>query len=999
MRVEMTELKTSNRWIPNKYLRLIFSLIFMGSLVGLCLFAIIARSNSSSVHFSISPVENLLNEDGTLKLNTGFVGTLDLYGWDVKLDSKRGPVLVRRNAQTQEPSLNLSKYYSSRFLTTASDTSPTNEWSSLSNGGLNGAVRSIVVMRNELYVGGLFNATADEAVTNLNGIAKYSGGQWSALPNNGLAGVVYTMLVVGNELYVGGVFDMTGDGSIKDLGCLAKYSDGTWIPVVDKSHFKVCTSTGGTIVRALAFMNGDLYIGGILSPGSSIVKYRDQEFLSLAHNGLDGYVNALTVMGDNLIVAGNFSRTGDFKLSLHNIAKYSNETWSALSNGGLDGGDINALAVMNDDLYVGGSFDRTYEQAVELVDGIAKYSGGEWSALNSMGIEGGAGGISNIMTVGTDLYIGGGFYGYYGEQPPYLSYVAKYSNGAWSALSNDKGIYNKIKDPVFALAMLDGNLIAGGEFDNIADDYKTHYLSHIGFLKNSSLSFCPVVASSKNAVDSDGDGLLDCWETNGYDANGDGILDVDLPAMGADPNHKDIFVQIDYMVAQGHSHEPLPEAIKRVVDMFDRSPVSNNPDHKTGIHLHVDFGQDAPLTWGKTSKWGALSRSKPIAEQQYIVACTGDIKNHNYVWDEFYKIKNQNFPAERSQIFHYNIWAHSLCPQSNDGGLSPAPGRDFIVAQGDNWSYLNNLKQAGAFMHELGHNLGLCHGGPKMSSDSSTPCSGDVNIDRKPNYFSVMNDSFAYNGLIINNQDGNYDYSPFEGISSLNENALDEINGIDGKNQFSPIQIYGTIYLCNSIIKSVMQVNSRIDWNCDNMYSSNIPPFDINGDSTFSTLNSYSDWANLILHTNSISAASALTEVIGSVSDDISLDLAKEPRLYDVAINAPFKVNLRPGNSTTLGISVINFGTNDDVYTITYTAEYDWLDHTKFPLSLEVASHITKTVPITVHVPDNISPGTENKIIISASSHGNPNVEGGTRIVVTVTPGAVTPVFLPLIRK
>jgi hypothetical protein len=36
-------------------------------------------------------------------------------------------------------------------------------------------------------------------------------------------------------------------------------------------------------------------------------------------------------------------------------------------------------------------------------------------------------------------------------------------------------------------------------------------------------------------AETDGDGLLDSWETNGLDADGDGTIDVDLPAMGADP--------------------------------------------------------------------------------------------------------------------------------------------------------------------------------------------------------------------------------------------------------------------------------------------------------------------------------------------------------------------------------------------------------------------------------------------------------------------------------
>src|SRR5688572_18708293 len=56
--------------------------------------------------------------------------------------------------------------------------------------------------------------------------------------------------------------------------------------------------------------------------------------------------------------------------------------------------------------------------------------------------------------------------------------------------------------------------------------------------------------ASLAALDTDGDSLPDTWETNGYDANGDGVIDVDLPALGADPQHKDLFVEMDYMAGR-----------------------------------------------------------------------------------------------------------------------------------------------------------------------------------------------------------------------------------------------------------------------------------------------------------------------------------------------------------------------------------------------------------------------------------------------------------------
>lgn len=54
--------------------------------------------------------------------------------------------------------------------------------------------------------------------------------------------------------------------------------------------------------------------------------------------------------------------------------------------------------------------------------------------------------------------------------------------------------------------------------------------------------------------DSDGDGLLDAWERNGYDDNGDGTVDVDLPAMGANPHRKDLFLEIDEIAHTSNWH-------------------------------------------------------------------------------------------------------------------------------------------------------------------------------------------------------------------------------------------------------------------------------------------------------------------------------------------------------------------------------------------------------------------------------------------------------------
>ena len=101
------------------------------------------------------------------------------------------------------------------------------------------------------------------------------------------------------------------------------------------------------------------------------------------------------------------------------------------------------------------------------------------------------------------------------------------------------------------------------------------------------------------SVDTDGDGLLDIWETEGLTVTVGGVTEfVNLPAMGAHPQIKDIFVEIDYMKHLTHTHQPMPEAIASVVTAFANAPVTNTGVITTGIRLHVDYGRNAPLTYG-----------------------------------------------------------------------------------------------------------------------------------------------------------------------------------------------------------------------------------------------------------------------------------------------------------------------------------------------------------------------------------------------------------------
>ncbi|MFI5735978.1 M66 family metalloprotease [Kribbella sp. NPDC051587] len=316
----------------------------------------------------------------------------------------------------------------------------------------------------------------------------------------------------------------------------------------------------------------------------------------------------------------------------------------------------------------------------------------------------------------------------------------------------------------------------------------------------------PAVSQAVLATDTDGDSLPDIWETNGYDANGDGVVDVNLKAMGADPKKKDLFVEMDYMDGRLAS----VAALDRIVQVFAQAPVSN-PNGTTGIKIHLDAGSAR----GTAYNLGGGN----------LVAYDNDL---NPSATQTNAIKNANFAAARKAIFHYMLWADSYDNNCSSGQAFNIPNDTFIVTVGQrcNWNATDNTN-VGTFIHELGHNLGLKHGG----SD---------NGNYKPNYLSVMNYFFQLGG--VPKADGSL-YWSYSNVAppALNENSLTESAGLG-----SSASAYKTSWKCpNGTSRTTSGAASGpIDWNCDGD-ATDVTAADINDDNVNNTLTTQNNWANI----------------------------------------------------------------------------------------------------------------------------------------------------------
>jgi hypothetical protein len=119
-------------------------------------------------------------------------------------------------------------------------------------------------------------------------------------------------------------------------------------------------------------------------------------------------------------------------------------------------------------------------------------------------------------------------------------------------------------------------------------------------------------------------------------------------------------------------------------------------------------------------------------------------------------------------------------PRSSGGRGDLPAGGDAMVTLGWWDSFVGtDFNQAAALMHELGHNLGLWHGGaPLQITDVGTAPNTRVNLfvppNCKPNYVSLMNYAFSYGGLL--DDDG----VPHVDFSGGTLGDLDETNLSDG---------------------------------------------------------------------------------------------------------------------------------------------------------------------------------------------------------------------------
>ncbi len=245
-------------------------------------------------------------------------------------------------------------------------------------------------------------------------------------------------------------------------------------------------------------------------------------------------------------------------------------------------------------------------------------------------------------------------------------------------------------------------------------------------------------------VDSDGDGLYDDWELNGIPYFDAGDTEQRFMLPGANPIHKDLFVEVDAMLGLNLSNT----AVTLLQTAFSNAPFTNL-DGTLGINLHIlrDTTDILPLVVPMQTD-GCWPLDFDLCRSDHF----GTLLEHG----------DARLLAAKAKAYRYCIIADSAAP-TNIGGCGQRPGDNFVIFTGTRY---NDEQQAAVFMHELGHNLNLRHGG------------GD-SINGKPNYPSVMNYAFSYR-YNWNRRFWKLDFSRVDAgnFVTLDESALNETVGI-----------------------------------------------------------------------------------------------------------------------------------------------------------------------------------------------------------------------------
>ena len=297
---------------------------------------------------------------------------------------------------------------------------------------LNGAVDAIAYHAGHLYVGGEFTNVGGKP--GINYLAEWTGTTWQSpcLGSNPITAQVAALQIIGNTLYVGGAF-----------------ADGGNLPAAD---FLVACDLTSRAPTATVPKDGD-FNSGISS-------------LAADSNG-------------TLYAGGSFINLGGV-VGLDHVAYLSGGTWHQMGGPQALGDGVRSLVARGTDVYVG--TDSINIDGIENADHIARWDAAT-QTFNAMGSDSaGSNGwfnsfafLTGMTTYGPLVFVAGSFQNANGIAT--ADDVAYFDGTTWRPLGSDGTGDGPLNSPVNALAVYEGQLVAGGGFTNGGGDWLADFIA------------------------------------------------------------------------------------------------------------------------------------------------------------------------------------------------------------------------------------------------------------------------------------------------------------------------------------------------------------------------------------------------------------------------------------------------------------------------------------------------------------------------------------------
>lgn len=353
-------------------------------------------------------------------------------------------------------------------------------WSTLGSGaacGANDAGRALATFDDDgdgnasLFLGGHFTLAGQTSAASL---ARWSGAAWTRLgAGAGLGGSVNALAVGTVPLPGTSALPIAAGGAFAAAGTTPANRVALW----DGASWRaVGSGPAGAIldgeVRALCWQGAQLFVGGRFTTANGAVVNRVARWsgagdLTALGGGVDGEVHALATYGGAIVAGGAFTSSGG--TSANGVAAWNDASGSWLPLGDGVFGTVRALLVADDGsgpaLYAGGDFDKAGSVAAS---GVARWNGATWTALGA-GLC--CGGVSSLALYGGALHAGGTIDST-GEDP--LNGIARWdlASGTWTSLGD--GTTAGRPTSVLALAVWNGQLVVGGDFQKAGGDLARH---------------------------------------------------------------------------------------------------------------------------------------------------------------------------------------------------------------------------------------------------------------------------------------------------------------------------------------------------------------------------------------------------------------------------------------------------------------------------------------------------------------------------------------------